>query len=98
MGQLAEAKARLAAAGTDGERARVEIGLGEKELKALEPRAKKAASEGEGLGKELREAKGEVEQLKKGLEGLGWDEEEEKTLVAKREEVKARIAELTEVS
>jgi hypothetical protein len=97
MGQLAEAKARLAAAGTESERARVEIGLGEKELKAMEPRAKKAASEGEGLGRELVEAKAEVEKLRKGLEGLGWDEEEEKALVAKREEVRGRIAELVEV-
>ena len=48
LGQLAEAKARLASAGTEAEQAKVKIGLAEKEIKEKEPRAKKAEKEGGG--------------------------------------------------
>ncbi|WVQ83720.1 hypothetical protein IAT38_005864 [Cryptococcus sp. DSM 104549] len=96
LGQLAEAKARLAAAGTEAEQAKVKIGLAEKELKEKEPRAKKAEKEGEGLIKELGTKRGLVEKLKKQVEGAGWDEAQEKEMVDSQNQSQARINELQE--
>ena len=74
MGQIAEAKARSAAAGTEAEQAKVKISLAEKEIKEKEPRAKKAEKEGQGLIKELESKRAEVVKLKQRVEGSGWDE------------------------
>ena len=98
MGQLAEAKARLAAAGTEAEQAKVRIGLAEKEIKEKEPRAKKAEKEGEGLLKELATKRAEVEKIRKRVEGAGWDEGRERELAEKQAEHGAKVTELMEVS
>ncbi len=98
MGQLAEAKARLAAAGTETEQAKVRIGLAEKEIKEKEPRAKKAEKEGEGSLKELATKKVEVEKIRKRVGGAGWDEGREAELAEKQAHHGAKMAELIEVS
>ena len=97
MGQLADAKAQLAAAGTEAEQAKVKIGLAEKEIKEKEPRAKKAEKEGEGLLRELETKRGDVEKLRKKVEGSGWDEGREKELLEKQAEHGKKINELMEV-
>lgn len=97
MGQLAEAKARLASAGTEAEQAKLKIEHGERELKEKEPRAKKAAKEGEGLGRELEQARKEMAELEKKVDGLGWDEQVEGELGKRREVLKGEIDVLTEV-
>lgn len=97
MGQLAEAKARVAAAGTEAEQAKVKIGLAEKEIKEKEPRAKKAEKEGQGLLNELQGKKSDVEKLKKRVEASGWDEGKEKDLLEKQAEHGSRLTELLEV-
>ncbi|KAK8853473.1 hypothetical protein IAR55_004180 [Kwoniella newhampshirensis] len=96
LGQLAEAKARLAAAGTEAEQAKVKIGLAEKELKEKEPRAKKAEKEGEGLLKELTSKRAAVEKLKKQVDSAGWDEGKERELMETQAEHQSRLAELLE--
>ncbi|WWD19905.1 hypothetical protein CI109_104374 [Kwoniella shandongensis] len=96
LGQLAEAKARLAAAGTEAEQAKVKIGLAEKELKEKEPRAKKAKKEGEGLIKELASKRAAVEKLKKQVESAGWDEGQESELMETQAKHQSRITELLE--
>ncbi|OCF77510.1 nuclear condensin complex protein [Kwoniella mangroviensis CBS 8886] len=96
MGQLAEAKARLAAAGTEAEQAKVKMGLAEKEIKEKEPRAKKAEKEGAGLIQELTSKTALMEKLKKQVEGADWDENKERELLETQAEHQTMITELME--
>lgn len=96
MGALAEAKARLAAAGTEAEQAKVKIGLAEREIKDKEPRAKKAEKDGEGLIKELATKRAEVEALRTRINAAGWDEDKERTLLERQAEHGQKIAHLSE--
>lgn len=98
MGQLAEAKARLAAAGTETEQAKVKISMAEKEIKEKEPRAKKAEKEGEGLLKELASKRAEVEKLQGKMQGGGWDENKERDLLQKQSTHSQKMNDLMEVS
>lgn len=97
MGQIAEAKARSAAAGTEAEQAKVKIALAEKEIKEKEPRAKKAEKEGAGLIKELETKRTAVERLRQRVQTSGWDEAKEKELLEKQAEHSQRMNELFEV-
>ncbi|ORX40472.1 P-loop containing nucleoside triphosphate hydrolase protein [Kockovaella imperatae] len=96
MGQLAEAKARLSAAGTEMEQAKVKITASEKEVKEKEPKAKKAEKEGESVLKELRDKKAAVEALHKKLAGGSWDEGREKDLLERQADQSSKLAELME--
>lgn len=96
MGQLAEAKARLAAAGTEAEQAKVKIGHAEREIKEKEPRAKKAEKEGEGLLKELAAKRAEADKLQARVESAGWDDERERELLERQAEAGQKVAELSE--
>nr|ODN92186.1 nuclear condensin complex protein [Cryptococcus depauperatus CBS 7855] len=96
LGQLAEAKARLTAAGTEAEQAKMKISLAEKELKEKEPRAKKAEKEGAGLIRELQDKKAQVEKLKAQVESAGWDETQEKQILGAQAEHQTKITELME--
>jgi len=98
MGQLADAKAQLAAAGTEAEQAKVKIAMTEKEIKEKEPRAKKAEKEGEGLIREFEQKKADVERLTKRLQGSGWDEKKEKELLQKQAYHSEQMNGLMEVS
>ncbi|KAK4685777.1 structural maintenance of chromosome 2, partial [Tremellales sp. Uapishka_1] len=84
LGQLAEAKARSAAAGTEAEQAKVKVQLAEREIKEKEPRAKKAEKEGEGVLKDLEVKRKEVEKMSKRVEGAGWDEGKERELLERQ--------------
>ncbi|ORY22381.1 RecF/RecN/SMC [Naematelia encephala] len=96
MGQLADAKAQQAAAGTEAEQAKVKIQLAEKEIKEKEPRAKKAEKEGEGLLKELATKKAEVSKISQRVESAGWDEGREKELLEKQAYHGQKVTELLE--
>ncbi|BEI84504.1 hypothetical protein CcaverHIS002_0411080 [Cutaneotrichosporon cavernicola] len=96
MGELAEAKALLTAAGTEAEQAKVKIGLAEREIKDKEPRAKKAEKEGEGLVKELAAKRTEVDQLRARVKASGWDEDKERSLLERQAEHGQKIAQLSE--
>ena len=97
MGQLADAKARLAQAGTEIEQAKMKMTLAEKEIKEKEPRAKKAEKDSEGLLKELAAKRAEVQKLRKRVEGSGWDEGKEQNLIRQEAEHQSRLQDLTEV-
>ena len=97
MGQLAEAKARASAAGTEAEQSKVKITAAEKEIKDKEPKAKKAEKEGESVLKELREKRGEVERLTKNLEGGSWDENRERDLLERQADHSSKMTDLLEV-
>lgn len=98
LGQLAEAKARLAAAGTEAEQAKVKMGLAEREIKEKEPRAKKASKEGEGLIKELESKRSDVQKIKGRVQAGGWDEGKERELAEKQAEHSQKMQGLMEVS
>lgn len=95
-GQLAEAKARASAAQTEGEGAKVQIGLLEKEIKEKEPRARKAAKEGEGLVGELAKVRGERDALRASVAKMDWDESRETTLLQRRSELQEQMSQLVE--
>ncbi|BEJ15314.1 hypothetical protein CspHIS471_0410810 [Cutaneotrichosporon sp. HIS471] len=96
MGELAEAKALLTAAGTEAEQAKVKISLAEREIKDKEPRAKKAEKEGEGLVKELAAKRTEADQLRACVNASGWDEDKERSLLERQAEHGQKIAHLSE--
>lgn len=98
MGQLADSKAAAAAAGTEAEQAKIKMGLVEREIKDKEPRARKAAKEGEGLTSELENKKKELEKLKGSLGAADWKEGREAELLQGKAEHSSKIAELLEVS
>lgn len=95
-GQLAEAKARASAAQTEGEGAKVQIGLLEKEIKEKEPRARKAAKEGEGLIGELAKARSERDALRASVAKMDWDESRETTLLQRRDELQGQMSHLVQ--
>lgn len=97
MGQLAEAKARLAQAGTEADQAKMRIEHGERGLKEKEPRAKKAEKEGSGLAQELEAARVTKAELEAAISKLDWDEEEEKTLLERKTEIQGKMNQLMEV-
>ncbi|MCO5549019.1 hypothetical protein L7F22_002485 [Adiantum nelumboides] len=94
MGQLADARAREAAAGTEVEQAKLRIGHLQKELKTKEPLARKAEKEGAGLVQELANARDAVNQLQGQVESTGWDEGKERALSQTRAEVSQKVSEL----
>ena len=96
MGQLAEAKAQVAGAGTEAEQAKITIAITEKELKEKEPRAKKALKEGEGGTQKLQGEKKKLTELKAKLAKLDWDEQKEKDLSQRRADLEESIATLSE--
>ncbi|KAI0919976.1 hypothetical protein AcV5_001907 [Taiwanofungus camphoratus] len=96
MGQLADAKARLAQASTEEEQSRVKLGMSQNELKALEARWKEVEREaGEGK-KNLQAMRAEVDSLKKKLSASGWNEEKESEREAALRTAKAEVRLFTE--
>lgn len=96
MGQLAEAREREAAAGTEIEQANLRIKHLEKELKTKEPQARKAEKEGASLLQELATARESVSSLQQNITATGWDDGKEKELQSARAETTQRINQLLE--
>lgn len=78
MGQLADAKARLAHATTEEEQTRMKLGMNEKELKALEARWKEVEREAGDGQRSLQVKKAEVESYRSKIASCGWNEDREK--------------------
>lgn len=97
MGQLADAKAKLAQASAEEEQSRVKLGMAEKELKALEKRWKEVEKEA-GEGRRNLEAKsGEVDALKKKVEACGWSTEKETESEGDLQRARREVRQYTEV-
>lgn len=97
MGQLADAKARLAHAETEEEQSRIKLGMSEKDLKALEKKWKDVEKEA-GDGKRALEAmRGEVEALRKKVESCGWSAEKDKAAELAIRAARAEVRQYTEV-
>lgn len=78
MGQLAEAKAKLAQATAEEEQGRVKLGMSEKELKTLEARWKEVEREAGDGKKNLESVKAETEKFKRKVEECGWSADKER--------------------
>jgi structural maintenance of chromosome 2 len=78
MGQIADARARLAQAAAEEEQIRVKLDMGRRELGELEKRWKaveREASQGEC---DIKKMQVEVETLRKKADSTGWNEEKER--------------------
>lgn len=97
MGQLADAKAKLAQA-TAEEQSRVKLGMSEKELAALEARWKAVEREAGDGKKNLESIKAETEKFSRKVAECGWSEEKERGGETALKTAKAEFRQLSEVS
>lgn len=98
LGQLADAKARLATSSTEEEQARMRMTMIEKELKEKETKWKAVEKDaGEGA-KSLQKGKKEVESLQKKVDATGWNSEKEQASAEQAQELRNQIRNLSEVS
>lgn len=94
MGQLADAKARLAQACTEEEQSKQKLSMSQKELKTLEARWKEVEREaGEGQ-KRLRAMQTEIDSFRKKVAECGWSEQKEREGDRAIRDVKAQIERL----
>lgn len=98
MGQLADAKARLAQASTEEEQSRVKLAMSEKESKALEARWKEVEREAGDGRRNLDAMKVDVEKFRKKVSETGWDAEKEKEGEQALRTARNEVRQLTEVS
>ncbi|OCH89946.1 condensin complex subunit SMC2 [Obba rivulosa] len=96
MGQLAEAKARLAQASTEEEQLKMELGMKESELKALQTKWKNVEREASQGKSDLEQMKGDVEKLRKRLDESGWNAEKEAEGEDALKAAKAEVRQLAE--
>lgn len=98
MGQLADAKAKLAQATAEEEQSRVKLGMSEKELKVLEGRWKEVEREAGDGKKNLEKVKAETEKFRRKVEESGWSADKEREGVDALRTAKGEERRLTEVS
>lgn len=97
MGQLADARARLAQATAEEEQSRVKLASAEKDLKALQARWKDVEREaGEGK-RNLTAMEAEVEKARQKLDRTGWNVEKEQEGEVALRDAKNEVREWTEV-
>lgn len=97
MGQLADARARLAQATAEEQQGRTKLASAEKDLKALQARWKDVEREaGEGK-RNLAAMKTEVEKARRKLEQSGWNAEKEREGEANLRDAKNAVRDGTEV-
>ena len=96
MGQIASARSKASTSSTGVEQAKARIEHLQRELKEKEPRAKKAATDDNGLVEELRKAKELVVQLSKEIQSLDWDEDKEEQARERKENAGSSVRDLLE--
>jgi structural maintenance of chromosome 2 len=96
MGQLADARSAISAAGTEIEQSKLKIRSLEKEIKVKEPQAKKAEKEGAGLLKQLEAAKDQALKLSSALSASGWDENKEREILQRKSDLSRKVTNLLE--
>lgn len=97
MGQLADAKARLAQANTEEEQSRQKLAMNQKDLKALEARWKEVEREASEGQKRLQAMRAEVQAFKNNVAQSGWSAEKDQEDEVARRNAKAEVRLLTEV-
>ncbi|KAJ3479001.1 hypothetical protein NLI96_g9374 [Meripilus lineatus] len=92
LGQLADAKARIAQGAAEEEQGRVKLSMAEKDLKGLEARWKDVEREASEGKRQLSTAKANVEKMKQKVAESGWssekDEQVERELQTTRNSVR----------
>ena len=78
MGQIADARARLAQASAEEEQVRVKLDMSRRELGELEKRWKAVEREAGQGERDIKRMQAEVETLRKKAESTGWSEEKER--------------------
>lgn len=97
MGQLADAKARLAHSATEEEQGRMKLGMAEKELAGLEVRWNAVAKEvGDGK-KKLESLKAETGKFSQKVADCGWNDEKEREGETAVKNAKAECRQLFDV-
>lgn len=97
MGQLADAKGRIAHAQAEEEQSKVKLKMSEKELKTLEGRWKEVEREAREGQNKLAGVTKAVEECRARLQKSGWNEEMEKAGEEKLRSAKAEVRHLNEV-
>lgn len=98
MGQLADAKARMAQGSAEEEQNRVKLNMSEKELKVSEAKWKEVEKEA-GQGKRnLENMQAEAEKLKRKVADSGWSTEREQESQVSLSTAKGQVRQFTEVS
>ena len=77
MGQIADARARLAQASAEEEQVRVKLEMSRRELGELEKRWKAVEREAGQGERDIKRIQAEVETLRKKAESTGWNEDKE---------------------
>jgi structural maintenance of chromosome 2 len=97
MGQLADAKARMAQGSAEEEQNRVKLNMSEKELKALEAKWKDVEKEA-GQGKRnMENMRTEAEKLKRKIADCGWSSEREQESQVSLATARGQVRQFTEV-
>lgn len=97
MGQLADARARVAQAAAEEEQSNVKMGMAEKELKTLEVRCKDFEREATDSRKKIQATKADVESFRAKVASCNWDAHREKAGDDLLKENTARVRALSEV-
>lgn len=97
MGQLAEAKARLAQGAAEEEQNRLKLSMSEKELKVLETKWKDVEKDAHQGEQNLAKMKRELDNLKSQLAGCGWSAEQQQQCDAELRTARGEVNERTEV-
>ncbi|KAF8966105.1 condensin complex subunit SMC2 [Flammula alnicola] len=90
MGQLAEARARIAQASAEEEQSKVKLGMSEKELVDLEGRMRAFAKEAGDNMKKLENLKAAVQALEGKVNNSGWSAEQDRDLDAQLRQARTR--------
>ncbi|KAI0264934.1 condensin complex subunit SMC2 [Gloeopeniophorella convolvens] len=96
MGQLADARARLAQAAAEEEQARVRLDMSRRELAELEKRWKAVEREAGQGERDIKRVQAEVEALRKKVDATGWSAEKEQASEAALRKAKEDVARSTQ--
>lgn len=97
MGQIADAKGRLAKASAEEEQTNCNLQMQQKELKVLEARWKEVERDAGDGKKKVEAMKGAVEQFRKKLITCGWNAEMEEALETKLNNLRTQVRDLKQV-
>lgn len=97
LGQLADAKARLAQGTAEEEQTRRKLSLKEKELAELEIKWKKVEKEAGDGRKSLEAARKELDLVRKKADATGWSLEKDAQVDAEMRQAKSNLRAITEV-
>jgi structural maintenance of chromosome 2 len=97
LGQIADAKARMAAASTEGQQSKNKLAMLEKYLTAAQARYQKVEREANDGTKQVEKGKKEIQELEIRLKKTGWSEQKEQSSADALRAARDRVRQLTQV-